>query len=923
MKKFLIPFLSLLLTFQIAGMAEAQTNDRSQNPDEGSSTVVQLSGEIFGTDFWGSDDPDFGDRSYQMAFDGDISTFFDASDTTIDAYIGINVGVPTRLTEVRIVPRNSGNYDPEITIIDGSGGFQNEGHDALFDRDIWTKWCSTNWGSYVIWKTDRPMNVVGYQMLTAFDTGWYDDNRNPAFWTLYGSVNGEDWLILDEANGDSIPDESSRIYEKYFDKQALDENGVASQTYEYFKLEINGLFSSMFQLAEFRLLETSEELHRLNGLTVQGSSDGIYWTDLYTFHETMTFTQLYIISADEMSDLARDFSFTQFRIINKEDHLNVAEVEFYGYADDSLQTYPVTPYGEHLLNYDTAEWFGTDSWSGEEDNYKKAFDRDPYTFYDAHETSHKTHVGIAIDSPAKLTEVRIFPRADWAERMASLTIEGSVNGNDWVPLYRFPETDYECKWYEISEDMFASAAHQYSFTQFRLTNPQNHLNVAEVEFIGTYEHDLPAFPVVIGEPIYSYYSAEQFLDHYSSWDGWYFEEWLDEYGMTRFEKDFEGEEPIALLGGAGFDETEVVLDRIDGCPVFAVMPWAFSYTNGIREVTVGEDSSCRYIFNDAFRGCKYLEYVTVSNAIYDVWFRVFAETPSLKRFIKIDTPLSDEKMSERPGRYAEVYDDALIVTTENTSFLNCYPSAKEYTETFTCPENVTIFEQYSFYKANIGKIIINSDIAIIDGYAFEGCQAHTLEINTNIEQIHEETFLNMPNLEKVIFRGTLTEELNLKTFNGCSNLQEIEYHGDSLTLFYDKEDDFVIAHSYDENENPVMEKFRLSLPDPQTAISLFLTNDHDINNRDYATCTYVNNPYFYTVRGSEENVPGDINGDSQISVDDYLKLQHYTAGWNESSLEKINLASADIDGDGNITAKDRMILARYLDKWDGYSIYFN
>lgn len=732
----------------------------------------------------------------------------------------------------------------------------------------------------------------------------------------------------------------------------------------------------------------------------------------------------------------------------------------------------------------SGEVFGTDSWSGEEeDTYEKAFDGEPYTFFDAHETSHKTHVGIAIDSPAKLTEVRIFPRFNdeipserhaltgtegvhsgenfknlidfdlntkwcisgfedsihviWEEfeaveiygykmytgndntiypgrnpiswtlygsnnpykwnvidvqtenydlpegnyeeyfhpldetapaykyykleitdienredgicqlseflllyngcrnyfeddisaRTEGITIEGSVNGIDWIPIYRFPDVFYSPRYYTVTEDMFASAAHQYSFTQFRLTNPQNHLNVAEVEFIGTYEHDLPAFPVVIEEPIYSYYTAEQFLNYYSNnyydLDRWYFEEYLEEHGMTRFEKDFEGEEPIALLGGAGFNETEVVLDRVDGRPVFAVMPWAFSYTNGIREVTVGEDSSCRYIFNDAFRGCKYLEYVTVSNAIYDVWFRAFAETPSLKKILKIDAPLSDEEMSERPGRYAEVIDDALIVTTGNTSFLNCYPSAKEYTETFTCPENVTILEQYSLYEANIGKITITSDIAIIDVEAFTGCQAHTIEINANVERIHEETFLNMSNLEKVIFRGTLTEELNLKTFSGCSNLQEIEYHGDSLTLFYDKEDDFTIGCFYDENENLFWDKFCLFLSDPQTAISLFLTTDYDMNNRDYYTSTHVNNPYFYTIRGSATNFPGDINDDGQINGNDYLILNHYTSGCNDFSIEKINFAAADIDGDGILTAKDRMILARYLAKWPKYNKYFN
>ena len=74
----------------------------------------------------------------------------------------------------------------QYTVLEGSGGFSGEGHENLFDGDTATKWCANMSGTlYVIFKTDSPVFVSGFDIITANDNA--DSNgRNPKNWTLYG-----------------------------------------------------------------------------------------------------------------------------------------------------------------------------------------------------------------------------------------------------------------------------------------------------------------------------------------------------------------------------------------------------------------------------------------------------------------------------------------------------------------------------------------------------------------------------------------------------------------------------------------------------------------------------------------------------------------------------------------------------------------
>ncbi|MBO4933274.1 MAG: hypothetical protein J6I42_13960, partial [Clostridia bacterium] len=62
---------------------------------------------------------------------------------------------------------------------------------------------------------------------------------------------------------------------------------------------------------------------------------------------------------------------------------------------------------------------------------------------------------------------------------------------------------------------------------------------------------------------------------------------------------------------------------------------------------------------------------------------------------------------------------------------------------------------------------------------------------------------------------------------------------------------------------------------------------------------------------------GDINGDNEVTPEDYNILIDYFSG--QSADVTISSAAADLNDDSRVTRADAMILARYLAKWPGYA----
>ena len=83
------------------------------------------------------------------------------------------------------------------------------------------------------------------------------------------------------------------------------------------------------------------------------------------------------------------------------------------------------------------------------------------------------------------------------------------------------------------------------------------------------------------------------------------------------------------------------------------------------------------------------------------------------------------------------------------------------------------------------------------------------------------------------------------------------------------------------------------------------------------TATFTKQPFTTQTKDVEDipkltgRVPGDVNGDGQVTVKDVTLLKQFLAKWKV----EINKSNADVNGDGEVTVKDVTLLKQYLAKW--------
>ncbi|WP_455584185.1 GDSL-type esterase/lipase family protein [Bacteroides sp.] len=122
----------------------------------------------------------------------------------------------------------------------------NEGYANLGDGNIGTKYCTEISGGNSIWmRYDLPeaVKVGGYTLISANDS----PDRDPSEWTLYGSVDGQKWEVLDV-----------RKNQLFLGRYTMLEYPVVSeQAYKSFRLNVTGK-TGLFQLAEWQLFKAPD-----------------------------------------------------------------------------------------------------------------------------------------------------------------------------------------------------------------------------------------------------------------------------------------------------------------------------------------------------------------------------------------------------------------------------------------------------------------------------------------------------------------------------------------------------------------------------------------------------------------------------------------------------------------------------------------
>jgi hypothetical protein len=118
-----------------------------------------------------------------------------------------------------------------------------EGSSKLIDNNVNTKYLIGNFGGVAITlKYNSLVTAKAYTMTSGNDA----DDRDPKSWTLEGSSDGNNWIILDKREGEVFSDRTqTKRYE-------FTNNG----SYLYYKLNIiENAGSNDFQFSEFRLIQ--------------------------------------------------------------------------------------------------------------------------------------------------------------------------------------------------------------------------------------------------------------------------------------------------------------------------------------------------------------------------------------------------------------------------------------------------------------------------------------------------------------------------------------------------------------------------------------------------------------------------------------------------------------------------------------------
>lgn len=149
--------------------------------------------------------------------------------------------------------------DPiEVTYeaLNGSGGFNGEGHEMLIDGDREnTKWCSTTIPGYLIFKSSEPIKPTYYGLVTGGDTFSYPD-RNWKSWKIYAAnfdseeeatYESDKWVLIDEKNnvGTDVLKTTNK-YESYINLSI-----GCTDYYEYFMIKDVYAWGNLMQMNEF------------------------------------------------------------------------------------------------------------------------------------------------------------------------------------------------------------------------------------------------------------------------------------------------------------------------------------------------------------------------------------------------------------------------------------------------------------------------------------------------------------------------------------------------------------------------------------------------------------------------------------------------------------------------------------------------
>lgn len=84
-----------------------------------------------------------------------------------------------------------------------------------------------------------------------------------------------------------------------------------------------------------------------------------------------------------------------------------------------------------------------------------------------------------------------------------------------------------------------------------------------------------------------------------------------------------------------------------------------------------------------------------------------------------------------------------------------------------------------------------------------------------------------------------------------------------------------------------------------------------IGKRSFKNCAKLTSVTTYAASGSTIRMPGDVDGNGAVNMEDTVLLMRYIAGENVT----INTSNADVNGDAKVTMDDALLMMQYHAGW--------
>ena len=706
---------------------------------------------------------------------------------------------------VSVCPITASAYEGvTFKAIDGTrGAAETENCGKLFDGDLNTKWCVTNFSSaYVVIEASSAIKVSGYQMSTGNDTA-SEPSRNPKDWVLYGcnDYNTEkktgNWTVIHKVIGDTVLQSENKTTFSF----ACDMTDVE---YKYFKLEItkNSGSERCMQLSEFAFTDCAHET------TVVGTGEADCTNYGYVEKSCSVCSLTYkMITEDAKGHTWTDVDRTDATCTVSGKINQICSVCD---ATRTVNDPDVPAKGHNWAEVDRTAATCTEGGKINQEcsvcNETRSID-DPDVPSLGHEfdvDGHCTRCGASVKATVTADSATAY-----VDKNVSISVAGgylfyrATAQKDGIFTF-YTKGDADTYGYLLSSSDI---------------NTDNPIMTNDDDGEGqNCRIDYCAFEgetVYFAVRYYSSFTVDRLFNVHIDFE----EAYVD--GGVFYVKDTDAytKNDIYYVGGYRFDTpTDVtILSKINGIPVTyiaegvfenceyltsvtipdsvkEVYDYAFLNCRNLKTVTLGKGidfigncafygtaiesitipGSVKTIDENAFCDCKNLKTVTLGEGIENIYEGAFGNTAvesvtipaSVKDFngsvFACCYDLKSISIADANETYKSV--DNAVYSKDGTVLFYTLPSL---TGTFVVPKGVKSIEYDAFYSSLISGVKLSSTVEYIGYYAFESCNnLSSVELNEGLKEIDEYAFENCEKLSSVKLPSTL-ETIGYRAFAGC------------------------------------------------------------------------------------------------------------------------------------------------------------